>query len=85
LAWPVIGEAFEMAQMSGKEPADRLRAVEPELKVLYASGYTENSIVHHGIPEPDVAFLPKPFTPMLLARKVREILDMGGARTDGTA
>ena len=66
-----------MPQMSGKELADRLQRLHPRLKVLFASGYTENTIVHHGVLEPGIAFLPKPFTPGVLAQKVREILDVG--------
>jgi two-component system, cell cycle sensor histidine kinase and response regulator CckA len=64
-----------MPQMSGKVMADWLTAIYPEVKVLFTSGYTDDAIAHHGVLDPGVAFLPKPYTPAALSRKVREILD----------
>ena len=63
-----------MPEMSGRQLADRLVEQRPELKVLFVSGYTDDAIVRHGMLEPGIAFLQKPFTPQTLARKVREVL-----------
>ncbi|MCS6829910.1 MAG: PAS domain S-box protein [bacterium] len=64
-----------MPGMSGTVLAVKLREQYPHLKVLYTSGYTENVIVHHGVLEEGIAFLPKPYRPADLARRVREVLD----------
>jgi len=64
-----------MPQMSGRELADVLREVRPDMKVLYMSGYTDDAMVHHGILEEGISFLQKPFSANTLAAKVREVLD----------
>ncbi len=64
-----------MPGTSGKVLAEELTQARPDLKVLFMSGYTDEAIVHHGVLEPGVAFLQKPFSPTDLARKVRQVLD----------
>jgi PAS domain S-box-containing protein len=64
-----------MPGMTGREFADRLVAARPATGVLFTSGYTDDVIAHRGTLGRDVAFLPKPFSPDTLARRVREALD----------
>jgi PAS domain S-box-containing protein len=63
-----------MPGWSGVDLSDRLTESHPELKVLYMSGYTDDRLVHEGVLDPGTALLQKPFTPAMLARKVREVL-----------
>jgi two-component system cell cycle sensor histidine kinase/response regulator CckA len=67
-----------MPGAGGKEVADRLASLRPGIKVLFMSGYTDEAIVHHGVLDPNVKFIQKPFSPAALARKVREVLDSNG-------
>jgi PAS domain S-box-containing protein len=64
-----------MPQLSGREVADRLAALRPEMKVLFMSGYTDDAVVHHGILDANTPFIQKPFATGALARKVRDVLD----------
>lgn len=64
-----------MPGMGGRDLVERLAPSRPGLKVLYVSGYTDEAIVQHGVLDPDVHFVQKPFTPSGLAHKVREVLD----------
>jgi len=63
-----------MPGASGPELTRQLIEMQPALKVIYMSGYTEEAIVHHGVLNPGIAFLHKPFTSESLDRKLREVL-----------
>ena len=71
-----------LPRMNGRELFERARAFRRDLKVLYMSGYSENAVVQGGVVRPDSPFLPKPFEPEALTRKVREILDARTAAGD---
>ena len=64
-----------MPDMSGREVAEALQSLDPDLRVLFHSGYTDDTVVRRGILRAEVAFLKKPFTLDSLAQKVREVLD----------
>jgi CheY-like chemotaxis protein len=63
-----------LPRMSGRQLAERLALVRPEMKVLFMSGYTDDAILQHGVLDSGVAYLQKPLTPTSLAQRVREVL-----------
>jgi signal transduction histidine kinase/CheY-like chemotaxis protein len=67
-----------MPDMNGRKLADLARAARPDLKILFTTGYTRNAVVHNGMLDIGVAFLPKPYNIGELARKIREVLDGRG-------
>jgi CheY-like chemotaxis protein len=72
-----------MPDRGGRELADAIRARRPGLRVVYMSGYTDDAVVRHGIETSTDAFLQKPFSPSLLSRKLRSVLDEAGSPTAG--
>ena len=64
-----------MPDVSGPDLRRRLLTERPDTKVLYMSGYTDDTVVRHGVNEARIAYLQKPLTPESLTRKVREVLD----------
>lgn len=72
-----------MPEMGGGELAEEVTRKRPGIKVLFTSGYTDDAIVRHGVLEPGVAFIQKPYRPKALARKIREVLDSYEPETIG--
>jgi PAS domain S-box-containing protein len=72
-----------MPGMTGRELAAALEAERPGLRVLFMSGYTDDTVVRYGVLEAGLAYLQKPFAAEALARKVREVLDAGPRRAPG--
>jgi CheY-like chemotaxis protein len=64
-----------MPDTNGRKLADTIRAARPGLRVLFMSGYPDGAIANHGMLEPGVAYLAKPFTTEAITRKVREVLE----------
>ncbi len=66
-----------MPKMNGRELSEKVKSLHPETIILFMSGYNDDIISNHGVLEENVNFLNKPFTPLVLAGKVREVLDNG--------
>jgi PAS domain S-box-containing protein len=65
--------------MAGPDLSDRAADLRPETRTLFISGYTEHTVIRHGVSGRGAGFLQKPFTPEAVARKVREVLDAAKA------
>ena len=72
-----------MPRMSGKELAEALEAKRPETRVLFMSGYTDDFIGHHGVLDPGIELIQKPFSPEAIARRVRVVLDRPAGGWEG--
>lgn len=64
-----------MPGTSGPDLVRQISTIQPEMKVLYISGYADDTILHHGVLDENTPFLQKPFTPQKLALKVQELLE----------
>jgi PAS domain S-box-containing protein len=70
-----------MPQMGGPQLVERIASIRPEIRVMFMSGYTDDTVIRHGILEAKSHYLEKPFTPRTLAQKVRAVLDDPGRDT----
>lgn len=73
-----------MPKLSGRELSERITAIEPSIKVLFMSGYTNDAVVNHGVLDGATWFIQKPFTLEALATRVREVLDSDEQQADST-
>jgi DNA-binding NtrC family response regulator len=71
-----------MPHMSGRELVDKITRHDPSVRVLYTSGYTDAAIVRHGVLDPSIAFIQKPFTPEQLLGRVRDVLSRPDPRRE---
>jgi YesN/AraC family two-component response regulator len=74
----LIATDVVMPEMNGSQLVEKVLEARPEIRVLFMSGYTDDEVMRRGVIDGQTAFLQKPFTPDLLAHKVREVLDIPG-------
>jgi signal transduction histidine kinase len=72
----LIATDVVMPEMNGSQLVEKVLEARPEIRVLFMSGYTDDEVMRRGVIDGQTAFLQKPFTPDLLAHKVREVLDI---------
>jgi PAS domain S-box-containing protein len=65
-----------MPEMNGYELAEKLKVIKPDIRIIFTSGYTEDHIASNGIVDESIYFLPKPYSPKTMAKKVRAVLDL---------
>jgi YesN/AraC family two-component response regulator len=70
-----------MPEMNGRDLANQIEDLYPNIKALFMSGYTANVIAHHGVLDKGVHFIQKPFSKKDLAQKLREVLDTASDKT----
>ncbi|HEY8853483.1 MAG TPA: response regulator [Gemmatimonadaceae bacterium] len=80
----LIATDVVMPEMNGSQLVETVLEARPDIRVLFMSGYTDDEVMRRGVIDGQTAFLQKPFTPDLLAQKVREVLDVP-AREHGSA
>ena len=71
----LIATDVVMPEMNGSQLVEKVIEARPGIRVLFMSGYTDDEVMRRGVIDGQTAFLQKPFTPDLLAHKIREVLD----------
>jgi FixJ family two-component response regulator len=72
-----------MPEMNGRDLAEQITTLNPDIPLLFMSGYTANVIAHQGVLDDGVAFIQKPFSMAEMTAKVRELLDMSSDKNQG--
>jgi two-component system cell cycle sensor histidine kinase/response regulator CckA len=78
----LIATDVVMPEMNGSQLVEKVLEARPDIRVLFMSGYTDDEVMRRGVIDGQTAFLQKPFTPDLLAHKVREVLDVPAPEHD---